>query len=55
MYSNGIDSTSTLAHAVVTGAGATIIANPDHTTQIIAIIGQLVALAILFFQKKAIK
>lgn len=52
MYGIGNDTTNVIAHAVVTGSGATAIATPDYTTQIIAVISQIVALAILLLRKK---
>jgi predicted NBD/HSP70 family sugar kinase len=52
MMSGGIDTTSTVLHGAVLGGTGTVLAQPDHTTQIIAVIGQILALVLLFFRPK---
>ncbi|ELY2018488.1 hypothetical protein SL053_002416 [Flavobacterium psychrophilum] len=53
MTSNGIDSLSTVLHGTVATGTGVVLSQPDHTTQIIAIVGQLLALALLFFRPKS--
>lgn len=42
--SNGIDSTSTIVQSAIASGTAVTLTQPDHTTQIISVIVQIVAL-----------
>ncbi|QZK98176.1 hypothetical protein [Flavobacterium psychrophilum] len=53
MTSNGINSLSTVLHGTVATGTGVVLSQPDHTTQIIAIVGQILALVLLFFRPKS--
>lgn len=46
------DSLSVIAQSVVTGGTATVLASPDHTTQILSIVLQILGVLALIFRKK---
>lgn len=50
--STGIDSTSTVLSSVIAGGTATVLASPDHTTQILSVVVQVLSLVILWLKSK---
>lgn len=53
--SNGIDTTSTIGQAVITGGTGVVLTAPDHTTQILAVVVQIISLVMLFIKGRKAK
>lgn len=53
--SNGIDTTSTIAHSVITGGAGVAIVAPDHTAQICSVLVQVIALVMLLIRGRKAK
>jgi len=50
--SNGIDSTSTILKSMIPAGTGVALATPDHTTQILAVIVQVLSLVLVFFRER---
>jgi hypothetical protein len=50
--SNGIDSTSTIIKQIIPAGTGVALAAPDHTTQILAVVVQIISLVIMFLKEK---
>jgi hypothetical protein len=48
----GIDTTSTVAHSAITAGTTAVVLAPDHTTQILSVVVQVIALIMLLFKRK---
>ena len=51
----GIDSTSTVLHGAIAGGTGLVLSQPDHTTQIISLVTQVIALVLLIFKSRKTK
>ena len=47
-----IDTTSTIAHSAITAGTTAVVLAPDHTTQILSVVIQVIALITLLFKHK---
>jgi hypothetical protein len=46
------DSLTVIANSVIAGGTAAVLASPDHTTQILSVIIQILSVVVLFFRQK---
>ena len=47
-----IDTSSTIAHSAITAGTTAVVLAPDHTTQILSVVVQVIALIMLLFKSK---